>query len=271
MLATGLRALQIGLGVLCLYLVYTAILPLLSASPIRPISTRELSRAAPTDDSPQRYASIASRNLFKTGQVPVAIGSADSSELAEEHPESKLRVLLVGTLASSNPKFSIAVVQDQASRESSTLRVGDDIKGAEIERIEPRRIVVRNRGKLEQVTLEEEGQQASASRSRNRARSARAARPNRVRQRQPAPAKREERPDPIEGLEEFIDPMGTLGFKLDRSKGERVKSVNGIPYLDSNGDISGEAFQTIVEPGEKRFVIVDAQGNEREVQGGSNP
>ena len=185
MLATLLRSLQIGLGALCLYLLYLAVLPLVSASPIRDIEQAEIRRSQPADTQPAHYAVISTRNLFKTRAAPVKIDT-QGSELDEEHPESKLRIALVGTLASTNPRLSIATVQDQTSRESLMLRVGDDIKGAEIERIERRRIVVRNRGKLEQVTLEEELAKAKTP-SRARTRSAHTRRPNRVRQRRPPP------------------------------------------------------------------------------------
>jgi len=267
MLATLLRSLQIGLGALCLYLLYLAVLPLVSASPIRDIEQAEIRRSQPADTQPAHYAVISTRNLFKTRAAPVKIDT-QGSELDEEHPESKLRIALVGTLASTNPRLSIATVQDQTSRESLMLRVGDDIKGAEIERIERRRIVVRNRGKLEQVTLEEELAKAKTP-SRARTRSAHTRRPNRVRQRRPPPPV--ETPASSSSAGNAFDAATFIpGLELNEAAGETIRSVNGIQQLDAGGEVSGEFISALLEPGQKKFVIVDRNGVKREVVKGES-
>lgn len=266
MLATLLRALQIGLGALCLYLAYVAVAPLLSTSPIRKIEASELGRGQPADTAPEHYGVIATRNLFKTRSIPVALDASDASELDEEHPESKLRIVVLGTMASTNPKLSIASVQDETSRETLTVRIGDDVKGAEVEAIERRRIVLRNRGKLEQVTLEDEKQAKAQPRSgRSRAtRPTQTRRPNRVRQRRPTPS-----PAPNVVGQELMDPF-LAGLDLSTDRGEEIKTVNGIARLDANGEVSGDFIGALLEPGEKSFVIVDSSGTEREVVKGDS-
>jgi hypothetical protein len=268
MLATLLRALQIGLGALCLYLAYVAVAPLLSTSPIGKIEATELGRGRPADTAAEPYGVIATRNLFQTRSVPVALDASDASELDEEHPESKLRIVVLGTMASTNPKLSIASVQDETSRETLTVRVGDDVKGAEVEAIERRRIVLRNRGKLEQVTLEDEKQAKVRPRSgrSSAARSSQTRRPNRVRQRRPTPAPAAE-PNVIG--KELMDPF-LAGLDLNTDRGEEIKTVNGIARLDANGEVSGDFIGALLEPGEKSFVIVDSSGTEREVVKGDS-
>ena len=104
------------------------------------------------------YRVIADRNLFKVKEK--------AAEAPVEPPiaESKLQIQLLGTLVvqgadtgNSDPKGSLAIIRD-TSGEVVTLAIGDEFaeKRARLARVEPRRIVLEQSGRLEAVLLDEE-------------------------------------------------------------------------------------------------------------------
>ena len=122
------------------------------------------------------------RNLFKAALAsnkPLAAPVVDLEQLEA----TKLPLSLIGTAAASNPSASWAAVQDHDSRAHLVLQQGDSLKGkATVERIEPKRIVLRENGQLRELALSDDlGAAPAAKKGRargkpTRRRSARAAR-----------------------------------------------------------------------------------------------
>ncbi len=129
---------------------------------------------------------ILDRNLFDSVVVAPPVGALDT-QTDEELEATQLPLDLLGTICSNNPERSVAVVQDRKARENLVLKVNDPIQGnaASVERIECRRIVLRERGKLRELALAEDvvkiptparstsSRKSTASSSRRQARKAR--------------------------------------------------------------------------------------------------
>ena len=158
MLEIWLKALQIGLGVGALALAGTTLVSFASSSP--PGETPrsiDAGQAQPTEASLPRYRVIADRNLFKLKEKPVAV------PVEQPVAESKLQVQLLGTVvaqghATGQPEQgSLAIVRD-TDGQVRNLAVGDEFaeKRAKLVRVEPRRIVLEQAGRLEAVQLTEE-------------------------------------------------------------------------------------------------------------------
>jgi general secretion pathway protein C len=158
MLRAGLLTLNTVLLVACGYVVATSARTLL-----RPTDTPafELSRPrsdAETTRSFERYAAVASRDLFQP--QPIAQSAQPDAppppDPEEELAESKLRIRLIGTAAATDPAFSLAAVEDLSNNEKLVVRPDEELAGARVVRIERKRLVIENRGRLEAVTLDEE-------------------------------------------------------------------------------------------------------------------
>jgi general secretion pathway protein C len=96
---------------------------------------------------------ILDRNLFK-----VALGNGSAEPVDEDLAATKLPLKLLGTAASGNDaRRSWAAVEDMEKRQHLVVRVGDRLQGkAEVTRIERRRLVLRNGGRLEELALGDE-------------------------------------------------------------------------------------------------------------------
>lgn len=132
-----------------------AVLFLSILAPFRALSIPEVTFQAPAPPTAEvaafpRYAIIGSRNLFQTPTVAPLVPVAEVIE------ESKIRAKVVGTVAAIPEAFSYAVLETgQATRQ--VLEVGDEVEpGIVIARIERRRVVVQNRGRLEALSMEDE-------------------------------------------------------------------------------------------------------------------
>jgi general secretion pathway protein C len=108
--------------------------------------------APAADRSFDQYRAVASRKLFRPPPKSVAVAPDPDEELAE----SKLQVRLIGTAAATDPAFSLAAVEDLRSRDRLVVRANDTLSGARVVRIERKRVVLENRGRLEAITLDEE-------------------------------------------------------------------------------------------------------------------
>jgi general secretion pathway protein C len=106
--------------------------------------------------------------------MPPATGPAPLPP-EEELAESKLKVRLIGTVASTDSALSLAAVEDLGNKERLVVRANDELSGARVVRIERKRIVVENHGRLEVVTLDEEDEAKPASRASPGGRARRAA------------------------------------------------------------------------------------------------
>lgn len=98
---------------------------------------------------------ILDRNLFGAqlaGDAPPPV------EPVQDLEETKLPLRLLGTAASSNPKLSRAAIEDSASKEHEVVAIGDRLEKhseVQIAAIEARRVVLQNRGRLEELRLED--------------------------------------------------------------------------------------------------------------------
>jgi len=114
---------------------------------------------------------ILQRNLFKVSTLLPAAPEPVPED--ESYAATKLKLTLLGTVAAGDPESSWAAVEDQEARDQIVVRVGDTIQGkAQVERIDRRRIVLRNQGRLEELALSDTDEPAPA-RSNRSARSAR--------------------------------------------------------------------------------------------------
>jgi general secretion pathway protein C len=115
--------------------------------------------AAVPDGAASDHQVIVDRNLFHSATGLAAL----EAEEREELEETKLPLGLLGTVASPNPRLSWAAVEDRDTRTHLVLRVGDAVKGqATVERIERKRIVLRENGRLRELSLEEDSTVAAA-------------------------------------------------------------------------------------------------------------
>jgi hypothetical protein len=105
---------------------------------------------------------ILDRNLFNASLLaPVAPVVVEEPE--EDLAETKLPLRLLGTAAVLPPELSWAAVEDEAERRTVIVRVNDSLRDASVQRIERRRIVLREGGALRELTLDEEDDKAQAA------------------------------------------------------------------------------------------------------------
>jgi type II secretion system protein C len=158
MLRAGLRALNALLVAASAYLLATGVRPLLSTAPVPEASLgAEAEGAAPSasgrEPSFERYRAVASRDLFRGGPPSAGPPAPPPEEVIEE---SDLRYRLVGTAAAArDPHRSVAVVEDESSRQTVLVRPDHELSGARVVRIERKRIVVENKGQLQEIKFEE--------------------------------------------------------------------------------------------------------------------
>jgi len=123
---------------------------------------------APPPPPPRTWQSrqaILDRNLFKASTTAAEPGEAIEDELAA----TKLPLRLLGTVAAGMAQRAWAAVEDLEQRQHLVVRVNDRLQDkAEVVRIERRRIVLRNGGRLEELALDEveptQGAAAAAAR-----------------------------------------------------------------------------------------------------------
>lgn len=148
MVEAGIRCIQGIMLVVCGYLVYLTGAPLVRAMEQPSVAMLDpVTAAGETAYALPRYRIIGERNLFAT---PVSSVLVPVEQVFEE---SKLDVTLLGTLASQPAELSVALLQ--IGMERQLARIGERVQGARVERIERRRVVVENRGKLESISMAE--------------------------------------------------------------------------------------------------------------------
>lgn len=158
-----------ALTVLCCYLA-AGILAELVASAATPPPLASAANAAPipvaTRSWDQRQV-ILGRNLFNVSTLT----PTETEPQVEDLAATKLPLRLLGTAAAFDPSMSWAAIEDLESRTHQVVKVRDRLKGrAEVVRIERKRIVLRNGGKLEELALDEETQVVDKPRGRGVAR-----------------------------------------------------------------------------------------------------
>jgi general secretion pathway protein C len=149
------------LFVLCCYLA-AAIVNEVLAEVLAPGVGLEPARAqapVPTQRTWEERQVILERNVFKAS---TGLGEALPEELQEQYEATKLPVRLLATVASGVPALSWAAIEDTQKRESSVVRLQDQLVGrATVVAIERRRVVLENRGQREELAFEEGGQSAA--------------------------------------------------------------------------------------------------------------
>jgi len=107
---------------------------------------------------------ILDRNLFHSTLV-----SPGEEVTPDDLAATKLPLKLLGTAAGGTVRSSWAAVEDLEKRQHLVVRIGDRLQGkAEVTRIERRRIVLRNAGRLEELALGEDDSTATAANRRGR-------------------------------------------------------------------------------------------------------
>jgi general secretion pathway protein C len=143
-----------ALTVLCCWLA-AGILAELTAELLLPPPAEAALAPPPPPPPPRTWQSrqkILERNLFKVSTLEPA-----AEALAEDLADTKLPLKLLGTAAAADPRRSWAAVEDLEKHRHVVVRVDDRLQDkAEVVRIERRRIVLRNGGRLEELALDEE-------------------------------------------------------------------------------------------------------------------
>ena len=136
----------------------------LAAGILVPIGTSvgdlEVSAPPPAPSPPPRARNwgerqaILTRNLFEASTLAPAMAEVPYDQRYEK---TKLALRLLGTAASSVEDESRAAVEDIKQRKHEVVWVGSSIQGATVIAIDPRRIVLENRGRREELALEDDG------------------------------------------------------------------------------------------------------------------
>jgi general secretion pathway protein C len=158
-----------ALTVLCCYLAAGILAEVVAAAATPP--PLSAAAGAPPPASPDRNWSsrevILQRNLFNVS----TLSPTETEPEVEDLAATKLPLRLLGTAAAFDPSLSWAAVEDLESRSHQVVKVRDRLSGrAEVVRIERKRIVLRNGGKLEELALDEEAQIVAKPSARSAAR-----------------------------------------------------------------------------------------------------
>ena len=145
MLRLAIRAAQALLLVVCIAMLWGIFAPLSALSVPEARFAATPTNAGPTGQASfRRYSIIGTRNLFQT--------SAAALPVQQVIVESKTQLRLVGTLAASDDTGGVAIVEFPPNRRQ-VVKIGTKLDGGMVvERIERRRLVVNNNGKLEQIS-----------------------------------------------------------------------------------------------------------------------
>ena len=121
----------------------------------------EVAAASPppplTDRSWADRRVILDRNLFDSAVVAPPKPVVAPEPEPENLEATDLPLELLGTICSNDPAESVAVVKDSKARETLVLRTHDSIQdgAAQVMRIECKRVVLREKGKLRELALAE--------------------------------------------------------------------------------------------------------------------
>ncbi len=183
----------------------------------------------PTDAAATRtvsHATILDRNLFGAklaSDVPVA----DEIDDAEPLTKTKLPLKLLGTAASNNDKLSRASIENQKSRKSVVVAIGDKLEGLKrvrVKGIERARIILDNAGKLEELALyEDDGKQPA---------------------RNPAP-RRQARRRPTEPRDTLNDRLAKLNGDDGQGISRLLSSARIVPHYAEDGSMLGMKVDAI--------------------------
>lgn len=187
MLGQALVAIQVGLVIAALWLGYGMGRTLVQGSDTPDIALPPLENQAREEQTLEAYRVITSRDLFHTAQEPAPVAPPPV-----KISKSAFAVRLVGTATSPDEiDESLAILESKVSGKKMVVRVGDPLFGATVDSIDRSRVVVMNKGKLEEI-VPPENPKAAASKARPKRQRigslAAAARAKRARKPVPAPA-----------------------------------------------------------------------------------
>jgi general secretion pathway protein C len=147
---------NLSLGALACFLlaqtINTVVAASLSPSPVG-IAT-PLAESAAEAGAPRDPQIILTRNLFNASTLSPEAGALVAEE--EDLEATQLPLTLLGTAASEVLELSWAAIEDRESQQTLVLRIGDGVRNqAQVRRIEPKRIVLEERGTLRELALAE--------------------------------------------------------------------------------------------------------------------
>ena len=125
------------------------------------LSPSPAEQAAPNTRPPPSRRSWSEREIILTRNLFNASVLAPDQTLVIEDVEedleaTKLPLTLLGTVAAADPDHAWATIEDLDERKTLVVRVNDDVKrNAKVERIERRRVILRENGKLRELALSE--------------------------------------------------------------------------------------------------------------------
>lgn len=200
-----------------------------------------MATAPPMDRSWSQRQTILDRNLFgATLKAKVAAAPPPSEELEA----TKLPLALVGTAAAGDRKLSWAAIMDQQARLHIVVQEGDDINGkARVERIEPKRVVLRENGQLRELALSDKPPPAAAKpgkRGRNN-RTARAAQRRSARRAAKAPTPPPPAQNPLATAAELFS-QANIVPKFDGGEmvGMEVSAIQADSAIQAAGLMDGD-------------------------------
>lgn len=239
--------------------------PAIQNEVVRADEAGEVARVAPT--------AILDRNLFGAqlaGEVQVA--NEEELDADADLEKTKLPLKLLGTAAASREERSRAAIQDEKARKHLVVAIGDELEGhsrVRVKDIQRTRVVLDNRGKLEQLALKEDGPEVKRAKKPKRA--ARQAR------RRPERDKLSDRLSKLNGddgqgiskilssariVPEYDKASGEmLGMKVDAIKADSLFEKVGL----ANGDIITEVNGIIVDRLEATSAIFDELASADEI------
>ena len=260
-----------------------------------PVAEAPRVAAAPVKTWEQRQV-ILTRNLFNSKSLAPA-AAPDPEELEEAYAKTKLPLKLLGTVASAQPELAWAAVEDLDTRENLVVRINDKLKGrAEVLRIDPRRIVLLNAGRKEELSLDLEPGDKKQRSTRARAGSRSSRRRGAVSQRSPrnpGGAFSGPPPDPREtnrgaaldnpaavfsqarilpkyengemvGVQLDSIKPGSLFEEIGIRNGDTIRELNGITVSDQTQ--SAEAMQQLGSAKAFSITVVGTDGSTRQLQ-----
>ncbi len=251
---------------------------LLSPAPPAPSAAAETPAAALTARSWDDRQVILTRNLFNASLL--APPKAPPPVVEETLEETKLPLVLLGTLASPNAEFARAAVEDRDTRTHVVVAVGDVVKGAEVVRIERQRLVLSENGTLRELTFDDgKGPPARVARASRRGSQARRTPRRRSNRKREPPAAPEGLEDAIRnpadlfsqarilpkwengqmvGVQVSAIKPGSLFAELGIENGEVITQLNGI-QIDSP-ERSAEVMMELAESDQLSVTVEGANG-----------
>jgi len=207
------------LFVLCCYLLASTANEVFAAL-LTPAPTE--AAAPPTTRAAQQHAwterqVILNRNLFNASLLAPPVPIVVEEEPEEDLAETNLPLKLLGTAAMLPREFSWAAVEDETDRRTLVVRANDPIRNATVERIERRRIVLREGGGLRELTLDEDAE-LGANVGPNARRTAMSGRVAPVKRRAPGRPRARPAPPPPTPEPETVRKVDEDSFEVDREE-----------------------------------------------------